>query len=652
MHKLLNRLVRRHLKGEVDNRISNLLDAVSSSLQQQDNDRMLLEHALQTVSTELNEINSELVSELEQKTQYHAQLEVSLAKQNALLDASPEAILMFDKNHRLTQVNKMAKALIASFGLEISQQYEGFKLRKIVQHIENPGSLLFNLAQLKRSPEELIKGYIITKDQRHFEYYSIAEVVGGEYLGRVWWCRDITDIKGQENLLKHQAFHDPLTDLPNRSYLSDILEHVLNQAKRSQSKVGVLYIDLDEFRKVNDSVGHELGDLYLSHIANRLQHVSRDSDLVGRLSGDEFLIILTQLDDEKQVMPVIQRIINMFNQPIKISQTSFVVTCSIGVSFFPKDNEVADSLVRKADLAMGQAKKLGKNGYCFFDESLEREVMHRLSVENQLRQAIEKQQFVLHYQPKICLKKNKICGVEALVRWQPGDGRIVYPDQFISIAEDMGLIKDITQSVLKTACKKLRSWQNTPYADVSIAVNISALDFADDHFVDSVIQHVRYYNIEPALLELELTESVFLADVEQVKASIARLKQHKIKISIDDFGTGYSSFRYLQELDIDHLKIDQSFVKGVHQDQRAIAIAKSIIDIGHNLQIRVVAEGIETEDELNFLLTQGCHFGQGYYFSRPLDDVKLQQLLEDYNLKDLASNQLSTLALGQKHQHS
>ena len=438
----------------------------------------------------------------------------------------------------------------------------------------------------------------------------------------------ITEIQNNQDLLKHQAYHDGLTALPNRINIMNTIQHALALAKRHQQKCAILFIDLDDFKKINDTAGHSEGDRFLIEVSKRLQSILRESDTLGRLGGDEFIIILENISSGSQISKVYNRALKTLSTPFIIDGSPYVVSCSIGISHFPEDGKTAEELIRKADLAMYQAKKLGKNRFHYFDESLERLAIHRVKTEECLREAIKNNEFVLYYQPKIQINQpqEKLVGVEALIRWEKDDGSLVYPDHFIPIAEKCGLIKSLTKWVITEACKQLKQWKNTSLANIPISVNISAIDIADHSFVESTLSILETYDTPGHLINLELTESVFFDDINTVNVKLKELHRNKITISLDDFGTGYSSLSYIQELQIDFLKIDKSFIFGMSKNKKSLAIVKSIIDMGNNLGLTVIAEGVETLEDKEILIKANCNIAQGYLYSRPIEASKLEEL--------------------------
>ncbi|MDX2369868.1 MAG: EAL domain-containing protein [Colwellia sp.] len=633
MNRLLKRLIKRHLYEYNDHKnIKDFVGGIEDILTQQEDERQFMERTLTLSSVELNEINASLKENLATNEKIQRHLEKLIAKQNALFNASTEAIFSFSPDNIIEKLNQAA---IEFLGLDVEKLNKDDALTSdlFLARLVNHEGFFNDIQAITENDLAVVHGFFETVEQCYYEFYSVPEVVDGELFGRVWCCRDITGIRKNEALLKYQANHDTLTDLPNRLLILEVLNHAIKMGQRHNSKVGLLFIDLDDFKKINDTAGHQEGDRYLIEFANRIQSSLKSGDILGRLGGDEFVIILEGIPDILHVIQIIERILKLCKIPFYIKDKQYYMSCSIGVSLSPDDSVSSEELIRKADMAMYQAKESGKNTYHFFDKKLEKIALNSVLIDGQLREAIKKENFVLHYQPKISLKDNSLCGVEALIRWQKSPNELVYPDYFINIVEKNGLIRDITNWLLKKACQTLKNWENTDLANISMSVNISAIDFADPLFVEQVFQVIDEYKINPALLELELTESSFFNDIKSVQEKIKKLKSKNIKLAIDDFGTGFSSFAYLRDMEFDFLKIDKSFVFGMLDDKKSKAIVKSIIDVGINLGFKVVAEGIESESIMTLLAKEGCHIGQGYHMSKPITEELLfnfsRNLLED-----------------------
>jgi diguanylate cyclase (GGDEF)-like protein len=426
--------------------------------------------------------------------------------------------------------------------------------------------------------------------------------------------------------MAHMAEHDVLTGLPNRALLNDRLERSIALARRQGKKVALMYIDLDHFKNINDSLGHGVGDQLLQSIARRLTGCVRLSDTVSRHGGDEFVVLLADVEDAEGAALTAQKLIDAMVQPHVIGIHRLHVTLSIGISLFPDDGKDIESVVRNADTAMYHAKKHGRNKYQIFTPDMKIRAVKRQSIRQALRHALESSMFVLHYQPKMNLKTGSITGAEALLRWQRSNRRLFYPTQFISIAEDCGLIVPIGRWVLGEACRQMQAWLQAGLNLGGIAVNVSAVEFQGKDFLAGVRDILSESGLDPHYLTIELTESSMMHDTQQTMEILHNLKDLGVQVAIDDFGTGYSSLSYLRSFPIDELKIDQSFVQDI-DGNAGEAIVSAVIAIGKSLKQRVVAEGIETHKQFAFLQSHECVEGQGYYLGRPVDAGEFASLV-------------------------
>ena len=449
----------------------------------------------------------------------------------------------------------------------------------------------------------------------------------GTFTGYRGTGTDITARKLTEQRIHHIAQHDVLTGLPNRSLLQDRLSQAVAYSTRTGHTVWVMLIDLDRFKFVNDSMGHKAGDVLLMTIAARLRSALCDADTVARLSGDEFVVILTEHADEPLSADIVQRLMDSVAQPVILGSTEFFVTCSIGVAVYPNDGALADSLIEHADIAMYRAKKVGRNNFQFYTPAMNEEALERVRIESALRNALERNEFMLHYQPQVDLASGQIVGMEALIRWQHPELGVVAPGRFISVAEETGLIVPIGAWVMRTACAQTRAWQDAGLGNLRVAVNLSARQFAAPNLIADIAAVLEHTDLAPNRLEIELTESLFMSDVTLAVELLHAMKNLGVSLSIDDFGTGYSSLSYLSRFPIDVLKIDRSFVSDITRDASDAAIVASIIALAHNLKLDVIAEGVETLEQLDYLRRHGCDQMQGYYFSRPLAAPDFEQLL-------------------------
>ena len=440
---------------------------------------------------------------------------------------------------------------------------------------------------------------------------------------------DITERRQHDAELEYQASHDSLTGLPNRSLLRDRIEQAIAKARRDSHHVAVVFIDLDHFKLINDSLGHHVGDRLLLEVADRLMACVRGHDSVARQGGDEFVIVLTEQHDENETIAVVSRLLDAISQPWVDEDQEYGLSCSVGISCYPNDGSDPDALLRCADAAMYKAKASGRSTYHFYTPELNQAISERLELENSLRHALERNEFRVYYQPRIEVASGRIVGAEALIRWDcPGKG-IIPPDSFISIAEETGLIIPIGQWILQEACRQNSAWQRAGLPPISVSVNLSPIQFRHAGLVESVADALDRAQLDPACLELELTESFVMHDAERINVAMQSLKALGVDIAVDDFGTGYSSLSYLKRFPVDRLKVDKSFVRDIDSDPDNAAIVRAIITLGHALGLKVVAEGVETRGHLEFLQQHDCDELQGYYFSRPVPASGMEAMLRD-----------------------
>ncbi|RKD27136.1 PAS domain S-box protein [Ammoniphilus oxalaticus] len=449
----------------------------------------------------------------------------------------------------------------------------------------------------------------------------------GYVLSFVLVMRDITDRKQSEQKIYHLAYHDTLTQLPNRRLFMDRIRKEVRYAKQFQSQLAIIFLDVDRFKQINDSWGHESGDLVLTEVGKRIKQSIRSNDLLARMGGDEFTVMLTNITDMKEAEQVAKRILDSFQKPIKIGKKKHTITCSLGISFFPSDGKSAEELIKRADMALYAVKDQGRNGYLFFDSEMEQRSLERILLEYELKKAIELEQFYMDYQPKVDLSTGCLVGMEALVRWKhPELGRIA-PNKFIPVAEDTGLIVPLGEWIMRRGCEQAVEWQRAGYPPVKLSINLSVRQLFEPDLLPQIKAVLKDTGLEPQWLEFEVTESVF-ADLEDASIILQQIRALGIHISMDDFGTGYSSFSYLQHLPIDTLKIDPSFVRDIHLKKESQAIVKGILSIAETLNLNVIAEGIETIEQLTVLSEDGCSQGQGYLFSRPLSSQQFENYLQ------------------------
>lgn len=459
--------------------------------------------------------------------------------------------------------------------------------------------------------------------------------------------RNLSGERKAQQRITHLASFDSLTGLPNRALFRDRLAQAMARSQRSGTPMALMFLDLDRFKLVNDGLGHEAGDHLLKHVAQVLSHCLRGVDTLGceagdepftlsRVGGDEFTVIAENVRHTDDAALIARRLLEALAVPFKVSAEELHVSASIGISMYPLDDIDLDGMIRHADMAMYRSKSLGRNTYSFFSDDLNAAVEARVSLEGSLRHALEREQFCLHFQPKADLQTGRVSGVEALLRWHcPGRG-MVPPDRFIAVLEDTGLIIPVGAWVIRAACLQLAAWDREGLPRISLAVNLSARQMRQPYIGAMVEDTLREADIDPARLEIELTESLLMEDTEVSRNVLSNFARIGVRLAIDDFGTGHSSLSYLRRLDVDTLKIDRSFVNGTPQDAEAAAIATAVVALGHSLQMKVVAEGVETAEQVEFLRDLGCNEMQGWHLSRPLPPAELAKWLAAYHSTWLA----------------
>ena len=445
--------------------------------------------------------------------------------------------------------------------------------------------------------------------------------------------RDVTERKTAQETILHQALHDPLTHLPNRKEFKVRLGQALETAKRHNRKMALMFLDIDRFKSINDALGHGVGDTLLKVIGTRFASSVRAEDTVARFGGDEFLILLNEIHSPDEAVKVAQKILKTTAIPVQIGEHTFHPTVSIGISIYPFDGEDDDTLKKHADIALYRAKANGRNGYSLYDPSKDTQAVEKFSLENQLREAIAFGQIVLYYQPILSLKTGRPIAMEALARWQHPTKGLVLPNEFIPLAEETGLIVQLTENVLKTACRQHKLWESMGFPKFRVAVNLSAKSFTETEFIPKLENILKENEMDPSFLEVEITESVAMGNLELTSDSLKQLKKMGVRITIDDFGTGYSSLSYLKSFPIHSLKIDRSFVRHCITNEQDASITRTIISMAHSLNYKVIAEGVETDQQFNFLSGLGCNAAQGFYISHPLPAENVGAWLEEKSFK-------------------
>ncbi|HEY0847261.1 MAG TPA: EAL domain-containing protein [Noviherbaspirillum sp.] len=468
--------------------------------------------------------------------------------------------------------------------------------------------------------------------ETYAEQLAITQVLdsNGNVTNYIGICCDMSHAKAAQDQIERLSMFDAMTGLPNRAFLHDRLDHALRRAEREAHRVAVLAIDLNRLAHINEVLGHHMGDRLLVSVADRLRSIMRDTDMITRHIGDEFVVIMEDVENARSAGIVAERVLAELSNAFQLDGHEVRVSASIGIGIFPEDGETTQVLLKHTDVALHHAKDNGENNYQFFSEEMNLASLERLQIESSLRQAVQRNEFHLVYQPQVDLQSGFITGMEALVRWVHPELGMVSPARFIPIAEETGHIIDIGHWVLREACRQTKHWHELGYTGLQVAVNVSARQFRQDDFADQVMQVLQETGLAPQFLELELTESMIMHRPERVISVMTQLRKLGVKFSIDDFGTGYSSLSQLKRFPIDKLKIDQSFTRDIGTDANGGAITCAIIALGNSMRLRVVAEGVETTDQQRFLVDNGCHSMQGYLFSRPVPADAFAALLAQH----------------------
>ena len=573
----------------------------------------------------------------------HKQLEHELSLYKKMVNASLDSITLIDRNYtyrivtdsfvksrQLKQEDILNHSVADVWGTEIFEQVIKGRLDecfsgKTVSHI---AAYEFNKNEANHI--ETIYTPCFTSDAA----VSYAVVIS----------HNITELKKSQDRIETLAYYDALTDLPGRPLFLDLLNREINSAKGAGKSVAVFFFDLDDFKKTNDSFGHSAGDRLLTSVAERLKKHLRQSDIIGRpgvitmdtknnadylarIGGDEFTFIIPDISDKQFTTEIAERILNIFKEPFPLLDREIFISTSIGIAFYPEDGNDVETLLRNADAAMYKAKKVGKNTFQYYSADMNRKAKERINLETQLRYAIKNHEFQLYYQPQYNIDTGTLMGMEALIRWEDKEMGLVSPGDFIPLAEETGMIIEIGNWVLNSACHQGKIWHDRGFENLNLGVNLSVRQFFDSRLVDKIKSAIETTGFNPARLELEITETAMMHDTDRAILIMNELKEMGIKISLDDFGTGYSSLVHLKLFHVDTLKIDQVFVKNADLHGRDGAIISAIIDMCHQLDISVVAEGVETLESLNFLKDKKCQLAQGFFFSPPLPVAKFENLL-------------------------
>ena len=564
----------------------------------------------------------------------HAQEQLRRSEERfrGAFENAPIGILLLDPQGHIFQANRFATELL-NYGVG---ELDTIHVSRLVPADER--------ADLKEQLERLLRGgdQALRSERRMLcadglEIWTNCHVVvqrgrDGEPLSCILQVADITEMKTSQRRMERLAFYDTLTELANRRLFNDRLQQAVEHCRRHEVRAALLYLDLDQFKRVNDTLGHESGDALLKEVARRLLRCVRKEDTVGRPGGDEFTILLYDIDTPGHAGNVAEKILRELARPITIAGHQLIVTTSIGITIVPDDGVEPNALTKNADLAMYRAKEKGRNNYQFYSEDLNTNAVARLRTEHELRRALERSEFELHFQPSVRISDQTIVGVECLLRWNHPERGLVPPDEFIPVAEDTGAIVDIGNWVISEACAAGQLMIDQHGAPLCIAVNISTRQFRDPNLVDTIRSSLRRAQLEPGNLEIEITETMLMEDVEAASTIVERLHKLGVRLAIDDFGTGYSSLNYLKKFPIDTVKVDKTFVADIPESSDDMEITAAVIAMAHRLRMEVVAEGVETHAQLEFLAEQNCDFAQGYLFSRALRLQELGQLLGSDNV--------------------
>ncbi|HWR10818.1 MAG TPA: EAL domain-containing protein [Rectinemataceae bacterium] len=586
-----------------------------------------LEELLDVYEKSVMEITDELYTEISKRKQIEEALRQSEERYRTIMDEMEEWYFETDLTGDITFFN----ALFAKFFAFEQTTMLGLNFRSFIEK-EDSDSLIKLFQHVFRTgkPTKNFPHEFLQKDGKSTSVeFSIfpkrdkdCAITGFRGVGH-----DITERKRAEDQIQYLATHDSLTGLPNRLMVSQLLNNAIQSARRQERQLAVLFIDLDRFKIINDTLGHDAGDQLLQEIARRLKKSLRAVDTVGRLGGDEFIILIEKADKLDHVAFIAHKILTNIIEPITLLNEECRITASIGISIYPKDGQDEQSLMKKADIAMYFAKEEGKNNYQFYSDDIQSQSIERLSIETSLRFALERKEFFLHYQAKVDIETNMITGVEALLRWQNPYLGSVTPTQFIPIAEETGLIIQIGRWVMKAACAQNIEWQRQGLPAISIAVNLSLRQLLDDNLVNDIRAALKDTGMAPNLLELEIAESTIMHNPALMVSILTKIKRLGVRLAIDDFGTSYSSLSQIKHFPIDTLKVDRSFIRNIPKETEDKEITKAIIAMGKTLSLSVVAEGVETIEQIDFLKKHSCGEMQGYYFSKPIIPEHFAELL-------------------------
>ncbi|MCB2226844.1 MAG: EAL domain-containing protein [Desulfarculaceae bacterium] len=595
--------------------ISSWRDKLSAVLERLELDQARRRELSQVVESGL-EVMEQLGRELE-----HCRHHSRLLEQ--VLESTSEGIAVTDAMGQVQMVNA---AFCQICGHEAGQA-NGQSLAGLNQHPDAAGVYAAIFAALE--DEGVWGGEVVHQrpDGHEFHQWLSVARMGGDQGRLVWAVRDISAIKNSEEKITYLAYHDALTGLPNRRLFNDRLEKAIASSARKDQRLALLFLDLDNFKHVNDGLGHAAGDELLRETSARLADTVRDEDTVARLGGDEFIVLLMGIREPEYAGVVAQRVLDAMARPFSLRGREFFLSASVGITLFPDDGREAETLMANADMAMYRAKGAGRNNFKLFTPELNDKVQRRMALEGALRSAIDNQEFLVHYQPKVELNQGSVVGVEALVRWQRPEQGLISPGEFIPLAEDTGQIVPIGRWVLEQACRQTKAWHDKGREGLAVSVNLSPRQFQQKDLVPMVAETLGRTGLDPRCLELEVTESMVMNSVDEAIVTLEELNRLGVQLSMDDFGKGYSNLYYLKRFPMNTLKIDRSFVQDVAVNSDDASIVDTIINMSRGLRLKVIAEGVENRDQLSFLRERRCDQIQGFLFSRPLPETELYDLL-------------------------
>jgi diguanylate cyclase (GGDEF)-like protein/PAS domain S-box-containing protein len=551
-----------------------------------------------------------------------------------IVDHSPDIVFMLDREGRFTFLNDTVYQALGydrseligqHYSMLISSQSAG-QAKNVFEERRTGDRKSHNVELKLRSQDDAEIRFFDTSSMS----VSLKQADSGPdiFHGTYGVARDVTEKKRAQELISYQAYHDLLTRLPNRTLMEDRLNMAITQAARNKQNIAVMFLDLDRFKWVNDTLGHTMGDRLLQAVSQRLEHSLRKGDTLARFGGDEFALILPLVQRQEDAAVIAEKILNGFKLPFMIDDHELFVSASIGIAIYPEAGETMDALVRSADMAMYTVKDRGKNGFEFFNETMNETSTARMTIERELRRALVNDELKVCYQPQVNAISEQIVGFEALIRWEHPEKGLIYPNDFIPIAEETGLILDVGNFVLETVCYDISNWREAGIENIRVSVNFSALQVEQCDFIERIVESLHRHDLPGCCLEVEITENVIMNDMSQVVQKLRQLTSLGIKIAIDDFGTGYSSLSYLQQFPINTLKIDKSFVSSINVNAGGTSIVNAIVAMAQGLNLNLIAEGVETDPQLEYLRSLGCAEIQGWLFGKAESAEQTQRLLE------------------------